>query len=267
MGSDAKDFKLSAWTAGPFFILDLVYIAILVVLLIGRHAHWLDINKIPDPIGGLVPIAIPWFGALGAVTLSLYGVFTWNSQWDTKWNYWHAARPFVGAIFAVVSFLIFIGIINATGASVNAKPAPATDNLPYLVLAFIVGFREQTFRTLLQRAVDIILGPGIPGQTPASVQVTAQPRVAPHTGSPEDVEVTVTNGGGADVTIGQVQTQVMPVGAATIGTIAGLQGSVVSSMSHVTAKMNVKPTSDAAFTVNVTVSGTFGTNSVIIERT
>lgn len=161
MGSDAKDFKLSAWTAGPFFILDLVYIAILVVLLIGRHAHWLDINKIPDPIGGLVPIAIPWFGALGAVTLSLYGVFTWNSQWDTKWNYWHAARPFVGAIFAVVSFLIFIGIINATGASVNAKPAPATDNLPYLVLAFIVGFREQTFRTLLQRAVDIILGPGI----------------------------------------------------------------------------------------------------------
>ena len=230
-------------------------------------ADRLDINKIPDPIGGLVPIAIPWFGALGAVTLSLYGVFTWNSQWDTKWNYWHAARPFVGAIFAVVSFLIFIGIINATGASVNAKPAPATDNLPYLVLAFIVGFREQTFRTLLQRAVDIILGPGIPGQTPASVQVTAQPRVAPHTGSPEDVEVTVTNGGGADVTIGQVQTQVMPVGAATIGTIAGLQGSVVSSMSHVTAKMNVKPTSDAAFTVNVTVSGTFGTNSVIIERT
>jgi hypothetical protein len=47
----------------------LVYIAILVVLLIGRHAHWLEINKIPDPIGGLVPIAIPWFGALGAVTL------------------------------------------------------------------------------------------------------------------------------------------------------------------------------------------------------
>jgi hypothetical protein len=77
----------------------------------------------------------------------------------------------------------------------------------------------------------------------------------------------VTNGGGADVTIGQVQTQVTPVGAATIGTIAGLQGSVVSSMSHVTAKMNVQPASNAAFTVNVTVSGTFGTSSVIIERT
>jgi hypothetical protein len=188
MGSVAKALKLSTWTAGPFFILDLVYIAILVVLLIGRHAHWLEINKIPDPIGGLVPIVIPWFGALGAVTLSLYGVFSWNSQWDTKWNYWHAARPFVGAIFAVVSILIFIGIINATGASANTKSAPVRDNLPYLVLAFIVGFREQTFRTLLQRAVDIILGPGIPDQTPASVQVTAQPRVASHTGNPEDVK-------------------------------------------------------------------------------
>jgi hypothetical protein len=109
MGSVAKALKLSTWTAGPFFILDLVYIAILVVLLIGRHAHWLEINKIPDPIGGLVPIAIPWFGALGAVTLSLYGVFSWNSQWDTKWNYWHAARPFVGAIFAVVSILFLSG--------------------------------------------------------------------------------------------------------------------------------------------------------------
>jgi hypothetical protein len=267
MGSVAKVFKISNWTAGPFFILDLVYIAILVVILIGRHAHWLAINKIPDPIGGLVPIAIPWFGALGAVTLSLYGVFTWNDQWKTKWNYWHAARPFVGAIFAVVSFLIFVGIINATGASANVKSAPATDNLPYLVLAFIVGFREQTFRTLLQRAVDIILGPGIPDQTPASIQVTAKPRVAPHTGNPENVEVTVTNSGGADVTISQVQTQVTPVNAATIGTIAGLQGSIVSPMSHVTAQIPIQPNSNVPFTVNVTVSGTFATSSVTIERT
>lgn len=49
MGSVAKAFKLSTWTAGPFFILDLVYIAILVVLLIGRHAHWLEINKFQIP--------------------------------------------------------------------------------------------------------------------------------------------------------------------------------------------------------------------------
>lgn len=199
--------------------------------------------------------------------MSLYGVFTWNSQWDTKWNYWHAARPFVGAIFAVVSFFIFIGVINATGASANVKSAPAKDNLPYLVLAFIVGFREETFRTLLQRAVDIILGPGTSGQTPANVQVTAQPRVASHTGNPEDVEVTVTNGGSADVTIGQVQTQVTPVNAATIDTIAGLQGSIVSSMSHITVQMHVRPNDNVAFTVNVTVSGTFGTSSVTIERT
>ena len=28
-----------------------------------------------DPVGGLLPLGVPWFGALGGVTISLYGVF------------------------------------------------------------------------------------------------------------------------------------------------------------------------------------------------
>jgi hypothetical protein len=259
---------LRDWTAAPFFWLNLLYVATLVVLLISRRTHWLLIDRIPDPIGGLVPIAIPWFGALGAVMISLYGVFDWNRQWDARWNYWHAARPLVGATFAVIAFLIFIGIINATGAQATIRATNARDNLPYLVLAFIVGFREQTFRALLQRAVDIILGPGIPGQTPTSVVVTAQNRVARISPTPETVAITVTNAGGADVTVIRATPQVSPANAATVR-IDGLEAVTVGAMSHVTgqATITASATANMAFNVTVTIEGSFGTRSLVIERT
>jgi hypothetical protein len=259
---------LRNWTAAPFFWLNLIYLSMLVVLLIARRMHWVLVDKIPDPIGGLVPIAIPWFGALGAVMISLYGVFEWNRQWDSRWNYWHAARPLVGAVFAVIAFLIFVGIINATGAEANTRTTDARNNLPYLVLGFIVGFREQTFRSLLQRAVDIILGPGIPGQTPSSVVVTAEKRVAPRSTAPETLEITVANSGAADITISKATAKVTPATAATV-TLGGLDAAVVATMSHARgqATITADTSTNDAFSVTVSVEGSFGTRSVIIERT
>ena len=36
------------------------------------------LDDLNDPIAGVLPLGVPWFGALGAVTLSLYGVFDHN---------------------------------------------------------------------------------------------------------------------------------------------------------------------------------------------
>ena len=58
---------------------------------------------------------MPWSGALGAVTLSLYGVFDHNDHWDRRWNYWHIARPFVGIVLAIVAYFVFITLITSTG--------------------------------------------------------------------------------------------------------------------------------------------------------
>jgi hypothetical protein len=34
-----------------------------------------------------LPIAVPWFGAIGAVTISLEGVFKWSeSRWNPEYN-------------------------------------------------------------------------------------------------------------------------------------------------------------------------------------
>jgi hypothetical protein len=58
-------------------------------------------------IGGLVPVAVPWFGALGAVTISLEGVFLWNDHWIRTYDCWHIGRPLFGAVLGIVAFFMF----------------------------------------------------------------------------------------------------------------------------------------------------------------
>lgn len=60
--------------------------------------------------------------------------------------------------------------------SVGSNPAPAGDtrNILYCIIAFIVGYRKQTFRELMKRVTDIVLtlasspvSPTVTGMTPA----------------------------------------------------------------------------------------------------
>jgi len=160
---------------GLFLALDVLYVAILVVLLIARQANWLLIDRIHNPIGGIVPLAVPWFGALGAVTISIYGVVDHSSQWEPRWNLWHAIRPVVGAILGTVAYLIFVGLIQATGTTPSATgSSPSVKLITYLLIAFVVGFREQTFRTLITKVVDLLLSPGDAAKAPA-VSVSPSP--------------------------------------------------------------------------------------------
>ncbi len=110
----------------------------------------------------LVPLSIPWFGAIGAITISLQAVFERRDDWDSSYNYWHLARPLVGSVLGIMSFLILSVIVTLAGStapSPDSAPAIANMNI-YHVLAFIVGYREETFRDLLKRVTDLILRPG-----------------------------------------------------------------------------------------------------------
>jgi Abnormal spindle-like microcephaly-assoc'd, ASPM-SPD-2-Hydin len=124
-------------------------------------------------LGGILPIAVPWFGALGAVTISLEGVFLWNSQWDKKYNYWHIGRPVVGAVLGIVAFFLFVLIVTASGTPpkfLTGEATGAKDFIIYYMVAFLVGYREETFRDLIKRATDVILQPGT--QPPSGPAVT-----------------------------------------------------------------------------------------------
>jgi hypothetical protein len=49
---------------------------------------------------------------------------------------------------------------RASGATQETKPLPTTGLIFYYVAAFLVGYREETFRELMKRATDMILQPG-----------------------------------------------------------------------------------------------------------
>jgi hypothetical protein len=151
------------------FPLELSYLLILnaVALLYALHAPPLVIGGVsipplrdllPPTVAG-VPISIPWFGALGAVLIGLYGIFDHSHRdWQRGLNTWHVARPFTGAALGTVGYILFASVIRATG--ITPQPAEGVGKLVYFGVAFVVGFREETFRQLIKRVADLIVGPG-----------------------------------------------------------------------------------------------------------
>ena len=147
-----------------FFWLDILYFALLLLAPIAYVNNMFAIRTLRYPFAGILPIAVPWFGALGAVTISMQGVFLWNkgNEWKSEYNYWHIARPLLGAVIGVVAFFMLIVVNTTSGSppkfSANPPPGPCA-NLVYYVLAFVAGYREETFRELIKRVTDLIVGP------------------------------------------------------------------------------------------------------------
>jgi uncharacterized membrane protein YhdT len=142
------------------FALDLLYLAGLAVLAV----IW---GESPTVRGWFhfessgVPVPVLWWGALGAVTISLDAMFRHARDWDPRMHQWHVARPAIGAVLGAVSYLIFVVVLQAAGS-------PSRDHgaLIYDLVAFLVGYREATFRELIKRATDTILAPGQDAKPP-----------------------------------------------------------------------------------------------------
>ncbi|MGH9100946.1 MAG: hypothetical protein ACRDV8_12055 [Acidimicrobiales bacterium] len=136
---------------------QLGYLAALVVLAL-LHFHWSWAHRLFGASLGPVPLAVPWWGALGGITISLTGLFKHSDSWERRYETWHIARPIMGAIMGSVGYLIFIVVIRSTGAS--APTTTGTGGAAFDLVAFLVGYREAVFRELLRKAVDVLLSPG-----------------------------------------------------------------------------------------------------------
>jgi len=110
---------------------------------------------------GSVPVGAVWFGALGAVLISLTGIVEHAGDWDPSFDLWHLSRPLIGAALAVVAVLILQAGVLAAGKE------PSNSGLLYYLVAFLVGYREETFRDLIKRLVDVILAPAATPTKPA----------------------------------------------------------------------------------------------------
>lgn len=253
------------WTVSApvaFLGLDILYVAVLVVLLIGRQGHFLWVDRIRSPIGGIVPVAVPWFGALGAVTISIYGIVDHSDGWQGKWNLWHVIRPVVGAILGTVAFLIFVGVIQATGTTPSATTTNTGSNsvkiIIYLLVAFVVGFREQTFRTLIQKVVDIMLATGDTGATP-TVSISPSPVDFGDvtSGDNKTLTVTVANSGTGPLVIQGSSASPPGLGivppAFTI-TDEAIQGATINPGASALLSINFEPAAAGAQTGTLTIN-------------
>jgi len=141
------------------FFLALVYLAIILAIGLIFFVKRDLLFFVPEAnVFGQLPVGVPWFGALGAVLISLTGVFEHEHDWDASYWPWHVARPLVGVAVGVISVLILQAGVLAVGSTPTNPTVPK--NLLYYLVAFLVGYREETFRELIKRLVDIILAPG-----------------------------------------------------------------------------------------------------------
>lgn len=148
-----------------FFILELLYLVGLLCLAVvyvrgDQFASW-----IRDPLD-VLPVA--WFGALGAVSISLKGVFDHNNAWDSRWNYWHIARPLTGAVLGTIGYLIFVTALSASTGEATEVGSGENGALIAYLIGFLVGYREETFRELIKRLTDLVLAPqGVDTEPPS----------------------------------------------------------------------------------------------------
>ena len=150
-----KGAKRPSGRTGVFW-LSMLYLVGLGVLAAAYLADWIQ----PRGEIGSLPTPVLWFGALGAVLLSLTGVFDHPYDWDNGYLLWHIARPFVGAAVAMVAVLIVIAGILAVGSNPDPVSGPnRTSDIFYYLVAFLVGYREETFRLLIKRLADVVLMP------------------------------------------------------------------------------------------------------------
>jgi hypothetical protein len=104
---------------------------------------------------GPLPFEAIWFGAVGGWLISAQGIFEFNREWRRSYDYWHYVRPLLGAIIGTLGCLIFI-VLNEAATKATPKPNPVF----YDVIALAVGYREESFRKLLEKLFDSIILPG-----------------------------------------------------------------------------------------------------------
>jgi hypothetical protein len=163
-----------AWggSQGAVFTLQILYLIGLAALAVIYFTNRSLIN-VPETLGP-ISVAVPWFGALGAVLISLVGITQHRRDWDPSYRFWHWSRPLLGASFGSISVLMFEAGILAVGSLPTSGAQDVPKNLLYYLIAFVVGYREETFRDLIKRLTDILFTPGAPAGGLSATSISRQ---------------------------------------------------------------------------------------------
>lgn len=164
LGRGNAMWKIRAWPPWPFLLINVGWLAALIVTAFGLASKWGWLTSIHDPFGGVVPFAVPWAGALGGVAISLVGIADHQLDWEpARYAYWHLVRPLLGLLFGTVAVLVIILLLDTVKVTQQQGHYATSGTAVLAVISFVVGYREATFRALVTRVVDVVLGPATTG--------------------------------------------------------------------------------------------------------
>ncbi|MGB8656492.1 MAG: hypothetical protein WCE90_01740 [Candidatus Zixiibacteriota bacterium] len=106
---------------------------------------------------GLINLSIQtaWFGALGGVTIAIYGIYNHiqTRDFDPKYKLWYICKPIMGGIFGWFVYLIyFIGLISVQGIQ-NVEIH--TPEFPFAI-AFLAGFSERFTIRMIDKLMAVL---------------------------------------------------------------------------------------------------------------
>lgn len=96
-----------------------------------------------------------WFGALGGVTVGLYGLYSHVQarDFDPKFKLWYACKPIIGAVFGWFVFMVFyVGLVAVQGQTDHAA-----NPLLFYVIAFLAGFSERFTIKIVDRIMQLLM--------------------------------------------------------------------------------------------------------------
>jgi hypothetical protein len=172
---------IAAMPPGALLAYNVAIAILLVVLLVAARRGWF--GDTPMVIGHVLPLVVVWAGALGGVAKSVMGLAAhWpkmsvdlpadeaTKRKATKyvderleWNVWHLTRPWMGAILGTVSTLIGVLVLGTVGVGANKTIDLSNGGIATLALiSFVVGYQQTAFRQMLERVLNVLVGPGDP---------------------------------------------------------------------------------------------------------
>jgi hypothetical protein len=135
--------------------IELVYL--LVLLVIGYFTYTGSWKNIVNQ-----SLQTAWFGALGGITIAIYGIYTHvqKKDFDPKFQLWYLCKPIIGAIFGWFVYVIYLIIIASTsGIPKTGETSDSLIKFPQLpfAISFLAGFSERFTTKMIDKLMSVLI--------------------------------------------------------------------------------------------------------------